>query len=129
MVSGTSPEPISLLLVIPAAGHPCSSAITHLPLATKGKIFFQHQNKKKLSCIDGDFFLIQENMELCLNYIPEMQVKQIHKASPVFVLWDGKGIGAMIGRRKSSLRSCQPVINPLPFKEFLSISAQRKKIG
>lgn len=39
-----------------------------------------------MSCIDGDFFLIQENTEPCLNYVPEMQVKRIHKASAVFVL-------------------------------------------
>lgn len=44
-----------------------------------------------MPCIDGDFFLIPENIELSLNYVPEMQVKWIHKASAVFVLWGGKG--------------------------------------
>lgn len=56
-----------------------------------------------MSCTDGDFFLFQKDIELCLNYAPEMQVKQIHKASVVFALWGGKGIGAVMGRRKSSL--------------------------
>lgn len=93
MVSGTSPEPISLLLVIPAAGHPCSSAITHLPLATKGKIFFQHQNKKKLSCIDGDFFLIQENMELCLKLYSRnaSEADSQSKSSLCSLGWEGNG--------------------------------------
>lgn len=35
-------------------------------------------------------FLIQENIEPCLNYVWEMQGKWIHKASAVFVLWGGK---------------------------------------
>lgn len=69
---------------LPAAAHPCSSAITHLPSATEREVFLQHQNKKKMPCIDGDFFFIQENMEPCLSCVPEIQVKQIHKVQSLF---------------------------------------------